>query len=386
MNTKKNTLKKTMVVATLSATLFTSVATLNQVKIANADEVQTEQTSQASSQSSMMSNSQSSQSGQAVQKKELTKSYIVYGSGLSQSEQNQVANVLVGNSNPENFTGLVANANDYNQYINNGQPSNTTNAAMISSVAIEPADPGSGIKVDIKDFDGQNNITEVTQQQYAMAAQMAGVTDINIVVTAPRQVSGTSALTGVYEALANDGIQLNNQNTSAANGVLSATQQATQGMKPAEQAKVVQATGQTAQQVAKDNQNGEPDSQQQIADMLKKNLDKQGVNISGNNINILADSLNTFKKAPVAQTKQFTKGMDNTLDNIKNSVNGNMIKAEDWAKAHQGWFKRVWNNIKSWWNQHFGGKKNIVDVESNNSNASSTGADNDNTLSSSSNN
>lgn len=374
----KNTVKKTMINVALATTLFTSVSTLTQVK---ADGIQeSNQTEQVSS-SPMNSSSQASYSGQAVQKKELSKSYIVFGSGLSQSQRQQVANVLVGNSNSENFTNLVANAQDYNQYINNGQQSNTTNASMISSVAIEPADPGSGIKVDIKDFDGENNITEVTQQQYAMAAQMAGVTDINIVVTAPSQVSGTSALTGVYEALAEDGIQLNNQNTSVANDVLGATQQATDGMSNKDKAGVIQATGQTAQQIAKDNQSGNPDSQQEIIDLLKKNLEKQGVTISDNKVNILANSLNGFKDAPVASTKTFTNGMSNTLDNIKDSVNGNMIKAKEWAKAHQNWFVRVWNNIKSWWNKNILHKDTVI-IQNDDSKSNTTSEDNENSSSS----
>ena len=72
---------------------------------------------------------------------------------------------------------------------------------MISSVAIAPGDPGSGVKANIKDYNGSNNITQVTSQQYAMVAQMAGVTDVSIVVTANRPVSGESALTGVYKGL-----------------------------------------------------------------------------------------------------------------------------------------------------------------------------------------
>lgn len=384
---KKNLIKKTFISATLTATLFTSMGTLNQV-IIHADGVNIEQTqngNQSNSSLSSVSSMSSSASDQAIQKRELSKSYIVFGSGLSQSEQQQVASVLAGNADTSNFTDLIANANDYNQYINNGQPSDATNASMISSVAIEPADPGSGISVDIKKFDGQNNIQEVTQQQYAMAAQMAGVTDINIVVTANRPVSGTSALTGVYEALAQDGIKLNNQNTTAANQVLSATQQATKGMSPSQQTKVVQATGQTANQIAKDNQNGNPDSQQQIADMLKKNLDKQGVNISGNNVNIIANGLNQFKSTPAAKSKDFTKGMNNTLDNIKDSVNGDMIKAKDWADAHQGWLKRMWNKVKTWFNTNIRHKNPVQIQNSDNSNASSTGSDNDNTISSSNN-
>ena len=94
------------------------------------------------------------------------------------------------------FEKLTATASDYEKYIGNGT---TTNAAMISSVAIAPSDPGSGVRVNIKKYDDESNITQVKAQQYAMVAQMAGVTDVTIVVTANRAVSGESALTGVLQ-------------------------------------------------------------------------------------------------------------------------------------------------------------------------------------------
>lgn len=75
---------------------------------------------------------------------------------------------------------------------------------MINSVTITPADPGSGVKVNIENYEGDNNITEVTTQQYAMVAQIAGVTCNYCCPT-----SGKFALAGVYKALATDEVNLN---------------------------------------------------------------------------------------------------------------------------------------------------------------------------------
>lgn len=134
----------------------------------------------------------------------LNSSYVVYGAGTSSEVRSRLDDVFQSDSS---FKKLTATAADYSKYIS--QQDNTTDAAMISSVAIAPGDPGSGVKVNIKNYDGENNITKVTSQQYAMVAQMAGVTDVSIVVTANRPVSGESALTGVYKALATDGVSLN---------------------------------------------------------------------------------------------------------------------------------------------------------------------------------
>ena len=127
----------------------------------------------------------------------LSKPYVVYGAGTDDSVHATLNQIF---DTDGSFDELTATAADYNKYINHGQDSGTTDAAMISSVAIAPADPGSGVKVNIKKFNGESNITQVTAQQYAMVAQMAGVTDVSIVVTANRAVSGESALTEIGRA------------------------------------------------------------------------------------------------------------------------------------------------------------------------------------------
>lgn len=84
-----------------------------------------------------------------------------------------------------------------------------------------PVRPGFRVRVNIKKYDGESTHHPGDGQQYAMVAQWPG-NDVTIVVTANRAVSGESALTGVYKALAADGQNLDSQNTSAANQVLDA--------------------------------------------------------------------------------------------------------------------------------------------------------------------
>lgn len=112
---------------------------------------------------SRQNDSSSSDSQAATKAYTLSKSYVVYGAGVAQSQYNDL-NQAFG-SIDDSFQQLTATASDYNTYINKGQDSGTTNAAMISSVAIAPGDPGSGIKVNIKKYNGESNITQVTAQQ-----------------------------------------------------------------------------------------------------------------------------------------------------------------------------------------------------------------------------
>ena len=101
-----------------------------------------------------LSGSLSALAAESSTTKTLNSAYIVYGAGTSTEARENIAKVLGSDSS---FKTLTATAADYNTYIAKGS-SETTDAAMISSVAIAPGDPGSGVKVNIKDYNGENNI------------------------------------------------------------------------------------------------------------------------------------------------------------------------------------------------------------------------------------
>ncbi len=286
----------------------------------------------------------------------LSNSYVVYGAGAPQSVYDQLNSVMGVDSS---FEKLTATASDYAKYIGNGT---TTDAAMISSVAIAPTDPGSGVKVNIKKYDGQSNITEVTAQQYAMVAQMAGVTDITIVVTANRAVSGESALTGVYKAFEADGHQLNSQNTAAANSVLDATQSAIDANKDDSSypGKLMAAVGDTSKQIAQQKQSsGELATKADIQEMLNKALEKRGIadQTTTTQQEKIAGALVNFQNSPISSSKTYINNVSNTINNVKNSTGNLMNKAKNWAnseagketvKQAQSWLTRFINWIKSW--------------------------------------
>lgn len=277
----------------------------------------------------------------------LNSSYVVYGAGTSSEVRSRLDDVFQSDSS---FKKLTATAADYSKYIS--QQDNTTDAAMISSVAIAPGDPGSGVKVNIKNYDGENNITKVTSQQYAMVAQMAGVTDVSIVVTANRPVSGESALTGVYKALATDGVSLNTQNTSTANQMLEATQPAIEANKDDKTypGKLMAAIGDVSKQLAEMKQdNKNLATKQDIQDMLNKALEKRGIEdkTSSTNVTQITNVLFNFQNSPISSSKNYVKNVDNTINNVKNSAGNLMNKAKNWANSQSG--KKTISEAKSLW-------------------------------------
>ncbi|UIF30041.1 DUF1002 domain-containing protein [Levilactobacillus brevis] len=293
--------------------------------------------------------SSSATSGSTVQTKALSKAYVVYGAGLASEDKDSVAFALGVKSN---YTALTATGSDYAKYLNSA---GTTDASMISSVALAPADPGTGVKVNIADYNGSNNITEVTSQQYAMVATMAGVKDVIITVTADKSVSGESALTGVYKALAADGLTLNSENTQAANGVLDATQPAIDNNSSDKKypGKLMSAVGSVSSDLAKQRQNGDDlATKADIEAMLQKALAKQGIDGKTNQTQItnIAVALSKVQQAPVSTSKSYVTNVTNVASNLANSIGNKMANVKDFAnsadaKKAENFLVQIWHKV-----------------------------------------
>lgn len=87
----------------------------------------------------------------------------------------------------------VTNA-DERKYLEGYVDDSVIGTNSISCVYIEVLDEGEGLDVTT------SNTNWCTSQMYVSALATAGITDAKIIVTAPFEVSGTAALTGVYMA------------------------------------------------------------------------------------------------------------------------------------------------------------------------------------------
>ncbi|MDW8743315.1 DUF1002 domain-containing protein [Streptococcus suis] len=134
---------------------------------------------------------------------------MVYGGGLSDAQVTEV-NRLLNIKNIENVSRQVVQGQDMDQYLGT---SGADTASLFSSVLVQKQESGKGVVVDIKT---PQNITLITSTQYANAAITAGATDVLIDVVAPIQVTGESALTGVYKALEANGETVDPERTVVA--------------------------------------------------------------------------------------------------------------------------------------------------------------------------
>lgn len=134
---------------------------------------------------------------------------LVYGGGLSDEQVTQV-NQLLAVSNIENVNRQIVEGADMDKYLGT---SGAATSSLYSSVLVQKQEAGTGVVVDIKTPD---NITLITSTQYANAAITAGASDVAIDVVAPLQVTGESALTGVYKALEANGEAVDTERTAVA--------------------------------------------------------------------------------------------------------------------------------------------------------------------------
>ncbi len=89
---------------------------------------------------------------------------------------------------------LTVTNSDEREYLEGLVDDSLIGSKSISCIYIEALDEGEGLDVSVK------NITWCTPDMYMNAMVTAGITDANVKIAAPFNVSGTAALTGIYKA------------------------------------------------------------------------------------------------------------------------------------------------------------------------------------------
>jgi len=89
---------------------------------------------------------------------------------------------------------IIVTNNDEREYLEGLVDDNKIGSKALSCVYITLLEQGEGLSI------STHNINWCTEQMYINALTTAGITDANVIVSAPFAVSGTAALTGVYKA------------------------------------------------------------------------------------------------------------------------------------------------------------------------------------------
>ena len=121
-----------------------------------------------------------------------TNSRVSIGADLSEDQINQVYKNF--NINRGDVIELTVTNSDERSYLSSNIDSSMIGTKAISCIYIESKEAGSGLTV------STSNINWCTPETYRNALTTAGITDANVIITAPFDVSGTAALTGIYMA------------------------------------------------------------------------------------------------------------------------------------------------------------------------------------------
>lgn len=245
----------------------------------------------------------------AVQTDEmLDEPIVVYGDTLSDAQKEEVRRLL--DVDPGKVTEMNVTGQDIAHYIN-GDP----NSRMFSSVKITQKDKGHGIVVNIVTAD---NITQVTSEMYSNALLTAGVEHALIEVASPVQVTGTSALSGIYKAYDAAGAELEKGRMEVANEELDLTTELSE-KEGLSQETVTELMTEIKKAIADQN----PATREDVEQIVQEQLENLEVNLSEEDRQLLIDLFEKMRNLDIDfdQVKQQLEDITSTIKDKLDDMN-----------------------------------------------------------------
>lgn len=279
---------------------------------------------------------------------------VTLGSSLTESQKSGTLKTLTAPLNGANYQTITVTGSDLVKYLNPSGDNFTTNSGVWSSAMIQKTRAGSGINVKILDYDGKNNITTITANQYKNAALTAGISDANIYVTSAIPIDGSGALAGVYAAFAKNGDALNQKQVNAAQDEMNTLSGITRENKSKDGYSDAQLNNAVAGAKSDMAKIGNNISDSQIRDIVNNQIkiNHLGNTINNNQknqiVNILIevrDSGALKNKNFKAQAAELSKQIEKNAQNIFNKFN---------TPENRNWFQQIWDSVVNFFSHLFG--------------------------------
>lgn len=241
-----------------------------------------------------------------------SKDDIIYGVALSEDEMD-IVDKKVGADRKESNVSYV-DGSDLEKYLGYGAPDSN----MISSVFVKRNNK-KGVAVEIVTKD---NITEITEGQYANAAITAGITSADILVASPRPVTGESALVGVYKSEELRGNDLDSDRTKLAQEELETVSDISnenEGKDNFDSEKLDTVVIEVKKKLADyKEETGETASSDQIAIYIKDALNNvnMGDILSNNNIQVLVNYFESYQKTSAIDSAEVRENLTKLAGDI----------------------------------------------------------------------
>jgi uncharacterized protein YpuA (DUF1002 family) len=280
---------------------------------------------------------------------------VTLGSSLTSSQKQGTINTLTEPLDGSNYQTITIDGSDLVKYLNPSGDNFTTNSGVWSSAMIKKTSSGSGINVHILPYQGKNNITTITANQYKNAALTAGIQDADIYVTSATPIDGSGALAGVYAAYAKNGNALNQKQVNAAQdemGTLSKITQQNKGKDGYSDAQLNNAVAGAKSAMAKQGQNI---SDSQIRDIVNNqiNINHLGNTINNNQKQEIINLLIEIRDSGALKNNGFKDQASKLSDQIENGAKNIFSKFN--TPQNQNLFQQIMNSIAQFFSSLFGG-------------------------------
>ena len=248
---------------------------------------------------------------------ENSKDDIIYGVALTEDEMD-IVDKKVGADRKESNVSYV-DGSDLEKYLGYGAPDSN----MISSVFVKRNNK-KGVAVEIVTKD---NITEITEGQYANAAITAGITSADILVASPRPVTGESALVGVYKSEELRGNDLDSDRTKLAQEELETVSDISnenEGKDKFDTEKLDTVVIEVKKKLADyKEETGETASSDQIAIYIKDALNNvnMGDILSNNNIQVLVNYFESYQNTSAIDSAEVKENLTKLAGDITDKAN-----------------------------------------------------------------
>lgn len=274
----------------------------------------------------------------------------VLGYSLDQSQIEQTLNLLNYDSEKDKKEWKTMTPDVYSSIMN---VANDDSLELYSSVKLQKLGKNKALEVNIVT---PQNITKVTADMYRNAAATLGLEHAQITVASPVQVTGESALAGIYYSLEKNGAKVSQESKNLAQEeltTLAGINEENAGKKnfDADKLNVALTDIKTAVANAKNNKKDlSKDDIQKIVEETLKNYKLDGA-MSSKQINLIINFAVNLSKSSVVSNKNFTKTLTDLKDSIVdkagdtfNNINLN-FDTNAILKDSGNFFTNAWNAI-----------------------------------------
>lgn len=280
---------------------------------------------------------------------------VTLGSSLTENQKQGTIKTLTQALNGANYQTITVTGSDLVKYLNPSGDNFTTSSGVWSSAMIQKTNSGSGINVKILDYNGNNNITTITANQYKNAALTAGISDANIYVTSATPIDGSGALAGVYAAYAKNGDSLNQKQVNAAQDEMNTLSTITQANKNKDGYTDSQLNNAVAGAKKEMANIGNNVSNSQIRDIVNNQIkiNHLGNTINNNQKNQIINLLIEIRDSGALKSSNFKEQASQLSQNIQNQAKSIFSKFNN--QDTQNWFQQIINSIANFFKGIFGG-------------------------------